>query len=102
MFAVFGNIRVVNAREQWKLRGLVRTCRIQRTWIARQCGADACETEERCASADLEFHEDRTYHGNHTPNPDSSLWAAKYEYEYQSSLLTAVRHIREDSVTVHQ
>jgi YD repeat-containing protein len=41
------------------------------------------------------------YRGNHTPNPNSSLWAAKYAYEYQSGQLTVVRHIREDSVTVY-
>jgi hypothetical protein len=90
----------VNAREQWKLRGLVRTCHIQRTWVARQCGTDACETEERCDSADLEFHEDGTLSRQSHTNFDSSRWAAKYKYEYQSGQLTAVRHIREDSVTV--
>jgi hypothetical protein len=97
---IFGNTDSVSAREQWKLRGRVRTCRIQRTWFARQCGAEACETEERCDGADLEFHEDGTLSRQSHTNPDSSEWVIKYEYGYRSGQLTAVRQIREDSATV--
>ena len=45
-------------RERWNLRGPVFSCRIERTWYYRKCGAEACEMEERKDSTTLEFSPD--------------------------------------------
>jgi hypothetical protein len=68
--------------------------------FVRQCGVEACETQERRHTADLEFHEDGTISRESHINPDGSKWSIKYEHQYRSGHLTAVRHVREDSVTV--
>jgi hypothetical protein len=90
----------VNAREQWKLRGPVRTCRIERTFFSRRCGADACEREESHNSTALEFREGGTLSRQEHTNPDGSQWTTHYEYVYESNRVAAVHHISADSVTI--
>ena len=77
-------------RERWALRGPVHSCRLERTWYSRRCGADTCETEERGDITKLEFRSDgalarRWYH-----NPDGSEWTATHEYD-DAGQLTMVR-----------
>lgn len=91
----------MTAREQWGLRGPVRTCQIQRTWLARRCGADVCETEETRSSTDLEFHRDDALLLQSHLNPDGSRWTIEYEYQYNSGRLTTIRHIRENALAVN-
>lgn len=67
-------------REAWGLRGPVRACRLQRTWYSRQCGADACEIEERSDVTTLEFRANGSLARRWHHNPDASEWTATYEY----------------------
>jgi len=59
-------------RERWELRGPVHSCRLQRTWYSRQCGADACDTEERGDTSLLEFRADGALVRRSHHNPDGS------------------------------
>ncbi|MFN0107002.1 MAG: hypothetical protein ACKV2U_33520 [Bryobacteraceae bacterium] len=68
-------------RDIYALRGPVRTCRLQRTWYSRQCGPDACETEERTDITDLEFRPDGSLARRCHVNPDGSKWNANYDYD---------------------
>jgi hypothetical protein len=67
-------------RDGWGLRGPVHTCRIQRTWYFRRCGADACETEERGDTTTLEFRANGSLARNWHRNPDGSEWTTTSEY----------------------
>ncbi len=67
-------------RERWGLRGPVHTCRLQRTWYWRRCGADACDTEEGSDNTTLEFRADGSLSRRWHHNPDGSEWTTTYEY----------------------
>ena len=90
----------MGAREKWNLRGPVRACRIQRTWLVRHCGTDECRSEESGDTTDLEFNEDGTLSRHSHTNPDGSQWAVNYRYEQQPNQRLTVRHIREDGLIV--
>jgi YD repeat-containing protein len=68
-------------RERWALRGPVHTCRLQRTWYSRKCGAEACETEERGDITSLEFRADGSLVRRWHHNPDGSEWTTTYAYD---------------------
>ena len=74
-------------RDGWKLRGPVRSCRLQRTWYARRCGADACESDERNDVTNLEFRADGSLDRRSHHNPDGSEWTAIHEYDATSRLV---------------
>jgi YD repeat-containing protein len=76
-------------RDGWGLRERVRTCRIQRSWYFRKCGAEACETEERGDDTTLEFLADGSLARRLQHNPDGSEWTATYEYNEAGRLTTA-------------
>ncbi len=77
-------------RERWGLWGTVHSCRLQRTWYSRQCGADACDTEERGDTTVLEFRADGALVRRSHHNPDGSEWTTTYEYN-DAGRLTAAR-----------
>jgi hypothetical protein len=77
-------------RERWELRGLVRSCRIERLWYLRRCGADACETDERKHVMRLEFRADGALAWQLDQNPDGSEWKITREYD-DVGRLTMVR-----------
>jgi hypothetical protein len=86
--ALFGNRTSMTERDRWGLRGPVHTCRLQRTWYSRRCGAEACETEERSDITTLEFRSDGSLaHRSHL-NPDGSEWTASFEYNDAGRLTT--------------
>jgi YD repeat-containing protein len=68
-------------RERWGLRGPVHTCRLQRTWYLRKCGAEACETEERGDITDVEFRADGSLARRKHHYPDGSEWTTTYAYD---------------------
>jgi hypothetical protein len=65
-------------RDRWGLRGPVQSCRLQRTWYARGCGADLCETEERGDTTLVEFHPNGALARRWHRNPDGSEWTSVY------------------------
>jgi YD repeat-containing protein len=75
--------------ERWGLRGPVHSCRLQRTWYSRRCGADACDTEERGDSTMLEFRADGAVARCSHHHPDGSEWTTTYEYNDAGRLTTA-------------
>jgi len=75
-------------RDRWSLRGAVHTCRIERTWYVRRCGADACETEERSDITALEWGADGSLMRRRHHNPDGSEWTVTYEYNDIGRLAT--------------
>ncbi|MBV8846243.1 MAG: hypothetical protein JO307_25840 [Bryobacterales bacterium] len=80
----------VTDRNRWNLRGLVKTCKIERTWFMTRCGADACETETRNDVSALEFRPNGSLARHKHLNPDGSEHTTVYEYN-QADLLTIVR-----------
>ena len=72
--------------ERWQLRGPVRSCRLERRWYSRRCGADTCETEERgdATTADFLPHGNLSRRSHH--NPDGSEWTSAYEYDERGRL----------------
>ena len=72
----------------WGLRGPVQSCRLQRTWYTRLCGADNCETEERGDITTLEFRRDGCLGRQWHHNPDSSEWTTTYEYDGTGRLIS--------------
>ena len=75
--------------ERWGLRGPVHSCRLQRTWYLRRCGADACDTEERGDNTVIEFRADGAVARRSHHNPDGSEWTTTYEYNNAGQLTTA-------------
>lgn len=76
-------------RERSGLHGPVLSCRLQRTWYSRRCGADACDTEERGDTTMLEFRADGALARRSHHNPDGSEWTTTYEYNDGGRLTTA-------------
>jgi hypothetical protein len=80
-------------RDRYSLRGPARLCAHHRTWYARACGPDACETEERSDVTIVEFRPDgllqRRYYRN--PPPHLAEWTSYYEYDKESSQLSVER-----------
>jgi YD repeat-containing protein len=73
-------------REQWQLRGRVRSCRLERRWYSRQCGAETCETEEHGDATTAEFRPDGNLSRQLHRNPDGSEWTYAYEYDDRGRL----------------
>jgi YD repeat-containing protein len=71
----------ITDRDRWGLRGPVRSCRLQRTWYARRCGAYACETDERDDESMVEFREDGALDRQSHRNWDGSAWTSAREYD---------------------
>src|SRR5579863_4768507 len=80
----------MNERNRWGVRGPVQTCRIQRTWYSRRCGADACEVEERGDITFVEFREDGSLVRRSHQNPDASKWTTTHTYDDTGRLATAL------------
>jgi hypothetical protein len=76
-------------RERWGLRGPVRSCRLERTWYTRRCGADPCDTDERGDATMLEFRADGALARRSHHNPDGSEWTTTYEHDDAGRLTTA-------------
>ncbi|HYZ87105.1 MAG TPA: hypothetical protein VE621_22000 [Bryobacteraceae bacterium] len=68
-------------RERWGLRGMVRSCRLERRWYSRRCGADTCDTEESGDATTLDFRPDGTLSRQSHENPDGSEWNTTYEFD---------------------
>jgi hypothetical protein len=64
----------MTGREQWGLRGPVRTCRLQ---------------HDRVETTAVEFRADGTLLRSFYHNPDGSVWTTNYEYD--GGLLTTIR-----------
>jgi YD repeat-containing protein len=75
-------------RDRWGLRGRVQTCRLQRVWYSRRCGAELCETEERGDATLVEFRPDGSLARRWHHNPDGSEWTSIYGYDGSSRLVT--------------
>jgi len=75
-------------RERWDLRGPVRTCRLQRTWYSRRCGAKTCESEAGGDTTEVEFRADGFLARRWHHNPDGSEWTSTYEYDDAGRLTT--------------
>ena len=77
-------------RERWQLRGPVRSCRLERRWHSRRCGADKCDTEERGDATTVDFRPDGNLSRQSHHNPDGSEWTSTYEYD-DTGRLTQMR-----------
>ena len=75
-------------RDRWGLRGPVQTCDLKRTWYFRQCGAEACETQERGDATQCEFRRDGSLIRRRHRNPDGSEWIVDHEYDAMGRLTT--------------
>lgn len=76
--------------ERWQLRGSVLSCRLERRWYSRRCGADACDTEERGDATTVDFRPDGNLSRQLQHNPDGSEWISIYEYD-RGGRLTQMR-----------
>ncbi len=68
-------------RKGWGLRGPVRTCRLERTWYSRRCGAETCDNETHRDSATLEFRADGALVRRKHRNWDRSEWVSTSHYD---------------------
>jgi len=68
--------------ERWRLRGPVRSCRLERTWNSRGSGA-----EPRGDATSLEFRSDGNLAARLQHNPDGSEWTSTYEYDDSGRLI---------------
>jgi hypothetical protein len=75
-------------RDRWGLRGPIQSCRIQRTWYSRRCGADACEIDERGDASYAEFRTDGSLVRRWHHNPDGSEWTSTHEYDATGRLVS--------------
>ena len=75
-------------RDRWGLRGPVLSCRLQRIWYSRCCGADLCETEARSDTTTVEFHPNGSLARRRHSNPDGSEWTSSYVYDGSWRLVT--------------
>lgn len=71
-------------REQWRLRGPVHTCRVERIW-------GILESDQRGDTTALEFRAEGLLTARTHQNPDDSTWTSIHQYD-DSGRLTAVRH----------
>lgn len=67
-------------RERWQLRGPARSCRLERKWYSRRCGADTCDTEEHGDATTLDFRPDGRLFRQLQRSPDGLEWTVAYEY----------------------
>jgi len=74
-------------RERWQLRGPVRSCRLERRWYSRACGADTCAVEERGDAVTIEFRFDGKLSRQSHHDPDGSEWTSTYEYDDSGQLI---------------
>jgi YD repeat-containing protein len=73
--------------DRWGLRGPVRSCRLQRTWYSRRCGAELCETDEHGDTTIVEFRADGALARRWHHNPDGSEWTSMHEYNGAGQLV---------------
>jgi hypothetical protein len=73
--------------ERWQLRGPVRSCRLERRWYSRRCGADTCDVEERGDATTVDFRFDGNLSRQWQRNPDASEWTSTYEYDDEGRLI---------------
>jgi YD repeat-containing protein len=90
----------MSERARWDLRGPAHICRRQRTMYLRQCGAEACDTEERTDVDVVEFLEDGSLARLWHKNPDGSEWTSTYEYN-DADRLTAIQNGNGDRHCYH-
>jgi hypothetical protein len=74
-------------RDRWDLRGPVHSCRLERTWFSRRCGAEACATEEHADTSIVELRPDGSLARQWHRNPDGSEWTATFQYDQTGRLL---------------
>lgn len=74
--------------ERSGLRGPVHTCRNERVWYSRKCGADACETEERGDFTVTNFRADGSVARRWVRNWDGTEWTVTYECDDVGRLKT--------------
>lgn len=74
-------------RDQWNVRGVVKTCRLERTWHFFECGGDACDRKESGDSSVVEFRSDGALLRHLHKNPDGSEWNTTYTYGDDGRLL---------------
>ena len=74
-------------RERWQLRGPVRSCRLERRWYSRRCGADTCDVEERGDATAVDFRVDGNLSQQLHHNPDGSEWTSTSEYDDRGRLI---------------
>ncbi len=72
------------------MRCPVGSCRLERRWYSRRCGADACDTGESGDAATLDFRPDGNLSRRSQHNPDGSEWTSLYEYD-DTGRLTQIR-----------
>jgi hypothetical protein len=82
-------------RDGWSLRGPVQSCRVERTWYSRRCGAEQCDIEECGDITVVEFRPDGALVRRWHKNPDGSEWRHINEYNSAGQLSTE----RSESVT---
>jgi hypothetical protein len=82
-------------RDHWDLRGPVHTCRLERTWGLRRCGAGACETDERSDTDVIEFRADGALARRTHINPDGSEWTSTCEFDTVGRLV----HVRNENAS---
>ena len=75
-------------RSDLGLRGPVKSCRSERTLPFRRCGADACETEERCSVTTTGYDRAGRLLRQWFQNPDASEWTWIYAYDQSGRLRT--------------
>jgi YD repeat-containing protein len=85
-------------RDRWRLRGPVRSCRVERTW--RACGpSGSCELEERGDAALLEFSADGTLVRHWHQNPDGSQFASVSELDANGHITSTATQSANGPVT---
>jgi len=75
-------------RSDLGLRGPVKSCRSEQTLSFRRCGADACDTEERCSVTTTEYDSEGQLLRQWCQNPNASEWTAVYTYDQSGRLPT--------------
>ena len=77
-------------RSDLGLRGPVKSCRSEQTLSFRRCGADACDTEERCSVTTTEYDSEGQLLRQWCQNPNASEWTAVYTYDQSGRLRTII------------
>src|SRR6185437_9366487 len=73
--------RPMTDRERHDLHGAVRSSDVAETNYARQCGADACTTEQHVRVSRAEFRIDGAAERHWQRNADGREWSTIYEYD---------------------